>query len=283
MANNQEDSQKECFIITPVGADNSDIRRSAEGVIDSGISPVLQELGYKINVPHRLWGSGSITKNVINCIVNNELAIANLTSLNPNVMYELGIRHAARKPVIHICEKGTELPFDIKPERTIFYVNDMMGIQEFKKNLKGHIAEIMKETVTSNPVYDAIQAATIMQKMDGESSDPLKYVLAKLDEMDSKINRWNMLKGRNTMENTIEEWFELPNNNEIVFIEKKLENYMKHNSLIPNQIIDQLRTVLKNTSIDSADHKFFDRMLHKAIYYNKGIGLKENVNECSNG
>jgi hypothetical protein len=114
---------KSCFIITPIGGDNTEIRRAAEGVIDAVIIPTLIEIGFKeenIRVAHRMPNPGAINRQVITRILEDDLAIVNLTGLNANVMYELAVRHAVRKPVVQICEYGTKLPFDITEERTIF-------------------------------------------------------------------------------------------------------------------------------------------------------------------
>ena len=45
-------------------------------------------------------------------ILNADLVVADFTDLNPNALYELGIRHSTLKPVIHIAKAGTALPFD---------------------------------------------------------------------------------------------------------------------------------------------------------------------------
>jgi hypothetical protein len=106
-----------CFIVTPIGGDNTEIRRAAEGVIDAVVLPLLiNNFGFRdtnITVAHRMPQAGSINRQVIQRILEDDLVITNLTGLNPNVMYELAIRHASRKPVIIICENGTKLPFDI--------------------------------------------------------------------------------------------------------------------------------------------------------------------------
>ncbi|AIF51243.1 hypothetical protein [Pelosinus sp. UFO1] len=183
----KEQEKKKCFIITPVGPNHSDIRRAADGVIQSGIIPILEELNFQADIPHQLSESGSITKSVINKIIDNDLVIANLTGLNPNVMYELGIRHAARKPIVHICDQNTKLPFDIAPERTLFYIDDMLGIQEFKPELKKYIQAALAESEPSNPVYDAIQAKSIMKSI--EISDPLRFVLKAIEDLKTKLSR----------------------------------------------------------------------------------------------
>ena len=190
------DNKKKCFIIMPVGEGGTAIRRAAEGLVDSAIKSVLEELGYEEEVPHRICSSGSITKDVINRILNSELTIANLTGLNPNVMYELGIRHCIKKPVIHVCEIGTELPFDLKVERTIFYKNDMMGIIEFKEKLKDTINTIVGETV-KNPVFDAIESEVFFESLNkkpsnGDETQILKYILNSLESLNHTVNLKNV-------------------------------------------------------------------------------------------
>jgi hypothetical protein len=124
-----------CFVVTPIGEVNSQVRRHIEGVIDSVIEPVVKEKVYIVKVAHRVLTQGLITEDVINSICDYELVIANLTGLNPNVMFEVALRYCTDKPIIHICELGTNLPFDIKDQRTIFYTNDMYGVIELKGQL----------------------------------------------------------------------------------------------------------------------------------------------------
>jgi hypothetical protein len=47
---------------------------------------------------------------MISDVINAELVVADLTDLNPNAFYELGIRHAKEGPTIHIARLGTILP-----------------------------------------------------------------------------------------------------------------------------------------------------------------------------
>jgi len=63
------------------------------------------------------------------------LVVANLTGLNPNVMYELGYRHCVEKPVIVIALDGTKLPFDVKDGRTFFYKNSIAGARRLREDL----------------------------------------------------------------------------------------------------------------------------------------------------
>ncbi|HFJ9493185.1 hypothetical protein P4K71_05870 [Bacillus cereus] len=180
---------KTCFIITPIGDDQSDIRRAADGVIDAVIIPALVYMGLdedNIKVAHRMPSPGSINKQVITSVLECDLAIANLTNLNPNVMYELAIRHAARKPVIQICQKGTRLPFDITEERTIFYTNDMAGVIELNNNFKEMVAEAIGDEEPDNPIYRVIESNSIMKNVD--ETDPSRYMLNRIDSLENNLS-----------------------------------------------------------------------------------------------
>ncbi|GAB6442099.1 MULTISPECIES: hypothetical protein [Bacillus] len=188
---------KTCFIITPIGDDQSDIRRAADGVIDAVIVPALCDMGFdeeNIKVAHRMPSPGSINKQVITSVLECDIAIANLTNLNPNVMYELAIRHAARKPVIQICQKGTRLPFDITEERTIFYTNDMAGVMELTKNFKEMVVEAIDEQEPDNPIYRVIENNTMMKKID--ENDPNKFLLHRMNSLEDNLS--NLINSLNS-------------------------------------------------------------------------------------
>jgi len=151
--------KKRCFVITPVGDVDSDIRKQTNTVIDTILQPILTstEFNYEVIVPHRVFEMGSITKQIITDIFDSELVISNLTGLNPNVMYETSFRHACGKPIIHICESSTKLPFDIKDQRTIFFQNNLSGAQVLRDSLINSLRNIreLHEDI-DNPIYNGL-------------------------------------------------------------------------------------------------------------------------------
>lgn len=106
--NIKDTKKKRCFVITPIGDEKSEIRRHIDGIIDEAIVPALGE-EYEVRVAHREFELGSINDRVIRNIYDSDLVIANLTQLNPNVMFEIGMRYSFGKPALVIAEEGTRL------------------------------------------------------------------------------------------------------------------------------------------------------------------------------
>ncbi len=169
---NETSEKKRCFVITPIGGDGTDIRRQIDGVIDGCIIPAIGA-EYEVVVAHRICATGSINNQVISEIYNDELVIANLTGLNPNVMYELAFRHALRKPVIVIKnnDDGSKLPFDITEDRTIFYTNDISGTAELKQSLKKFVDEIDFSKEADNPITRGIRHYKAVKDLEKSEND----------------------------------------------------------------------------------------------------------------
>ena len=203
MSDATSDRSKYCFVITPIGAADSSVRRATEGLISSAIKPVLQDkLHYKVEVAHHLSHSGSITQQVLERVLNDGLVIANLTGLNPNVMYELAVRHAARLPVVTIAERGTSLPFDIADQRTVFYDNDMRGVIELRDALEAAVTTATAQTKIDNPVYQATQLATIMRE-DSGAVNSVAYLISRfgyLEHLISTLPRPVLVRSRRQIE-----------------------------------------------------------------------------------
>ncbi len=190
-------NKDKCFIITPIGDDTDPIRRHIEGIIDAALRPALEDK-YDLVVAHRISEPGSITKQIITEIYSAKLVVANLTNRNPNVMYELALRHSLGKPVIMIAEKGTPLPSDIVMERTIFYQNDARGVIELRENIAAAEKEIDYDK-TESPIYNVLhdvlkdrqiiefsESQSISQEDDGNAT-VLKYILQKLTNLEDAV------------------------------------------------------------------------------------------------
>jgi hypothetical protein len=113
------EKKKTCFVISPIGKDESDTRKRADQILKHVIQPAVGACGFVPIRADQISDPGMITHQVIQHLVDDPLVIADLTDKNPNVFYELAIRHAIRKPVVQLIQKGQELPFNLKDMRTI--------------------------------------------------------------------------------------------------------------------------------------------------------------------
>jgi hypothetical protein len=75
---------------------------------------VLETLGYStIKRADQMPEPGMITNQIIQQLLTCDLVVADLAGSNANVFYELAIRHAARKPSIHLFLPQQKIPFDL--------------------------------------------------------------------------------------------------------------------------------------------------------------------------
>ena len=177
---------RRAFVVTPIGSNDSATRRATDGLLDSVVTPVLEDdLGFKMLVSHRMADAGSINEQVIERILNDELVVVNLTGLNPNVMYELAVRHCARKPLVILAEEGTKLPFDIVDQRTVFYTDDMLGASQLKPLFREACEAAVSQSQPMNPVYRVVQNAVIRELARPESLE--SAIVEKLERLEKAV------------------------------------------------------------------------------------------------
>lgn len=173
--------KKSCFLITPIGKDDGPVRRATEGLLRMVLQPVLQKLDFEVEVAHKIAAPGDINEQVIERLVKSDLVVANLTNLNPNVMYELGIRHAASKPVVIVKERtGPDLPFDVVTKRTLFYTDDFLGADELRKAFQDACEQAFDGDEES-PVTRAMRKV-VLEEQTAEGSLE-EYILNELREV----------------------------------------------------------------------------------------------------
>jgi len=134
---------KVCFVIAPIGDEKSDTRKRSDLILKYVIKPAASECGYDAIRADEISEPGMITSQVIQHIVDDPLVIADLTERNPNVFYELALRHAIKKPLVQIIQKGDRIPFDIAGMRTIYIDHhDLDNVEEAKKEIIAQIKSI---------------------------------------------------------------------------------------------------------------------------------------------
>lgn len=145
----KESSKPICFVLMPI----SDIHGYETGhfarVYEHLIKPAVIEAGYKPVRADDTNKTDYIVVGIIQKIVESEMVICDLSGRNPNVMYELGIRHAFNKPVTLMKDKMTDKVFDIQGLRYTEY-DESLRIDSVQKDL-AKITASLKETATADP------------------------------------------------------------------------------------------------------------------------------------
>jgi hypothetical protein len=140
---------------------------------------VLEPIGYKVVRSDEISEPGSITIQIIRKLVEAEVVVADLTGINPNVMYELAIRHVLKKPVILMVKLDEKLPFDIVNERTIFFdINDIESIENARTELKRQVKSIESSQFTIDNPF-SLTEEIIFQKTHGT---PIEKIMASISE-----------------------------------------------------------------------------------------------------
>jgi len=107
------DLAKTCFYITPIGEPTSEERQHADFMLEYVIKPAVEEFGLNVVRADQMGKPGMIGKQIIEQILKARLVIADLSFHNPNVFYELCLRHTTRLPTVQIKREIDKIPFDL--------------------------------------------------------------------------------------------------------------------------------------------------------------------------
>ena len=104
-----------CFVMQPFA-------QPYGGYYDKVFKPAIEKAGlHPVRADAEIFGTGKIIDQIWRGINNAKVLIAELTTRNVNVFYELGLAHALQKPVVLVASNEPDVPFDLKHIRVIYY------------------------------------------------------------------------------------------------------------------------------------------------------------------
>ena len=197
------ENQPLCFVLMPFGSKpdpaggpDIDFNRIYEKAIKPGIQAADM---FPVRADEEKLG-GIIHKAMFERLLICEFAVADLTTGNANVMYELGIRHAARpRTTLTIFAESSPLPFDVKPLRTQPYrlgaANEFPddSAEELRQCVTGHLSELkapaVAQTFADSPLFQLISRwnpqPLTADRADGFSQDKVKAT----EELKARLRR----------------------------------------------------------------------------------------------
>jgi hypothetical protein len=104
-----------CFVVMPFA-------EPLGAYYASVYEPAIKKAGLTaVRADADIYGTGKIIDQIWSGINSVKVLVAELTKRNPNVLYELGLAHALKKPVVLVSSNEEDVPFDVKHVRVIYY------------------------------------------------------------------------------------------------------------------------------------------------------------------
>jgi hypothetical protein len=126
-----------CFVMMPFGSwfDRYYQEVYVPAIKDAGLEPIRAD---------ELFSTGSVVEQIWEQIGKARVLLADLTNKNPNVFYELGLAHAASKPVVFTAATVEDVPFDLRHLRVIVYETRE---PEWASKLRRLITDYLRNTI----------------------------------------------------------------------------------------------------------------------------------------
>ena len=195
LAKTEKAEPEVCFVIGPIGKVGTEARRSADMLFHAIIEPIVSRK-FTVLRADQEQKPGLITDAIIRRVTESALVIADFSTLNANVFYELGIRHAAAKPTIHMAPDDMSLPFDNAGYRVVFYdLADWHKHKSAQKELAAQIEEIEKPDFrVTNPVTQALTMGAFAASTDS-SEQSIALLASRLERMEIMLKQGRTTDG----------------------------------------------------------------------------------------
>lgn len=128
-----------CFVVMPFAG-------AIGGYYQQVYEPAIKKAGLlPVRADADIFGTGKIIDQIWSGINAARVLVAELTTRNPNVFYELGLAHALNKPVVLVSSNEKDVPFDLQHIRVIYYdVTDPFWGQKLIEKVAENILSALK-------------------------------------------------------------------------------------------------------------------------------------------
>jgi hypothetical protein len=179
--------RRSCFVVSAFGATPDDQRRHKQ-VLRHLVRKVLGDR-FKVIRADEIDEEGLITHQIIEHLLEDDLVVADLTGLNPNVFYEVAVRHAAQKPIVHLITAGQEIPFDLANMRTVPYaLDDPDALESAQGELERKVKAIEDADwmAAPNPI-SAAREVSLLQGSEQPEARAAGDILAAVGELRDEV------------------------------------------------------------------------------------------------
>jgi hypothetical protein len=144
-----------CFYIAPIGGEGSEPRKHSDLFLGSIIEPALEPFQLQVIRADAIDKPGIITRQIIEYIMRSRLVIADLSFHNPNVFYELALRHSVKLPIVQVVRSSDRVPFDVNQMRTIqIDTTDIYSLVPRIDSYRAEVANQVRRALEGDHVVD---------------------------------------------------------------------------------------------------------------------------------
>jgi len=155
--------EKICYVIMPFSKTEKCTEEEWTEIFEAIIKPAVEGAGLGYHCLRSEATTGNVIKKIVNSLYQANVVIADLTDRNPNVFYELGVRHTLKSRTIMIAQRRKDIPSDLDGYASHVYkwktTPQREELNQKLKNLLEHIETDIDRS--DNPVMDFLGERTI--------------------------------------------------------------------------------------------------------------------------
>jgi len=199
-----KDKKKTCFVIMPFGDLRVDPQFAArqDSIYSKWIKPTVESITNPRDpdypfVCHRAdrdMRPGEIIVDILEALTTFDIVIADLSGKNPNVFYELGVRHAVSNNTILIADDLSAIPFDLRGLRTIVYSYDPDGMLRLRDSLSQAIVSLLQNPrELDNPVRRHLyqnEVVKLQQQRIPPGYDVIREILGEVTSLRTQMSKY---------------------------------------------------------------------------------------------
>jgi len=175
---------KLCYVIMPFSKTKACTEEEWTDIFDAVIKPAVEGAGLGYSCRRSEATTGNVINKIVDALYRADVVIADLTDRNPNVFYELGVRHTLKNRTMMIAQRRNDIPSDLHGYASHVYKWKTSGDKAaLTRKLRALLRHIEDDTDRSdNPVSDFLddRSIKVFQFQRQEVSRKLRAVVAEL-------------------------------------------------------------------------------------------------------
>lgn len=184
-------AKEKCFIIAPISTLTERVSLylndtdHCEHVIDHLLVPAVEKAGFEPVKP-KVKGANLIHVEIVRNLQTAALVLCDMSGLNPNVFFELGIRTAMNKPICLTIDQATkDPPFDLDLINHHAYVSDLRPwvLPREVEKLTAHVRESATATENALWKYFALRFTADTAERRPGPGDKMDLILSEIDAL----------------------------------------------------------------------------------------------------